>query len=110
MVDLNQILKDHPYNPDSIRHLVDEIKWAMDPFSPQDVTVYVNPLIDFAEYKVYVEVKSLPGYTYSGIIDVMAMRDMYHPEDAPRLVGQKAGEYFRSIRIEPDDNIILGEN
>lgn len=110
MVDLNQILKDHPYNPDSIQHLVDEIKWAMDPFDPKEITVYVERAIDFDEYRIEIEVKTLPGYTYKGVIDISQMRDMYYPEHVPRLIGLQAGEYFRSIRIEPDDNIILGEN
>lgn len=107
---LAEILRDAPYNPNSTRHLIDEIRWAMEPFHTRDVCVWVDDAYEPGIWKVVIQVRTLPGYEFKHLIDRGEMLSMYYPEHMAREIGREAGKYFAAIRVEPDANIELGEN
>lgn len=90
------------------RRLEETIAYAMRPFVPKNVTLRFDELY-LGPDMVTIELGNVPNLIYE-----IGMYEIYStsifPEDYALLLGAKAGQFFAAYRIEPEDNVELGEN
>lgn len=90
----------------SVDYMAAGIEEGMAPFRPLAVTTYMD-----RSYKgICVEVKTLPGVIFMMPIVELELEILQYPEVLYRQLALRAGEFFGKIRVEPESNVILGEN
>jgi hypothetical protein len=93
---------------EQFRRLEQTIAYAMRPFRPKNITITFSEFYQ-APDAVLIEVGNVPSLTYEfGMYEIYSTS--IFPEDYVILMGAKAGQFFAAFRIEPDDNVELGEN
>lgn len=87
--------------------VVQMIREAMKPFDPVIVSFEVSGGLT-AGMDIHIWVKTLPAAHFRYVLNQQELLSIQNP--AFNLIGQKAGEYFSTFRVEPDANIILSDN
>lgn len=96
-----------PNHHQSIAHTVYDAIW---PYHPGEIRSFADFDIIMIRDRLTVEVERFPAFPYEILLD----RDVVVTKDAWNLLDEICAdlfEFYRNLpRIEPEDNIILGEN
>jgi len=95
-----------PRRRDDTFVILEHIREALQPFRVQYISVEVMDTVEGRLLCVGVDV--LPHHEYKEPVDDLVLT-LYPVDIAIEMIGFKIGEYFRNVRVEPDDHIHLGE-
>ena len=93
-----------------MRYLTEVVQYSLDPFEPGKVTVHVKESLN-REVEMRVEFENFPSLDFSPSINLAKARAYESDAGIVIRLAEIVHEHLSNIpRLEPESNIILGEN
>jgi hypothetical protein len=110
--DLMGLLREYPDMADNGRFIFEAVQDGTWPFKSRSVTIELVQDMDFLTMKLRVEALGLPWPPFIFEFERAEYYRLFNPETIlTRDAAEAAFNYYRHIpRVEPEDNIQLGEN